>query len=190
MKALQMKTDAALARLSGADLPQGGKWATSARQGAMVRLHGMGLPARRDEYWRFTRPDELTRAEATPAEVLILDEKPVFGDLDRLRLIFVDGVLDTELSDPMVMEHVEIEPLASAAAADIHWAREVYGVLETAGQVPVERPMAALNTALATSGVVIRVMGKAPRPISLQYLRRDEAADVAVHHVIKVETGG
>ncbi|MCB1366134.1 MAG: Fe-S cluster assembly protein SufD [Rhodobacteraceae bacterium] len=189
MKLAQAKTDAAEARVNRSDLPAGGKWANEARLAALTRLHGAGLPGRRDEYWRFTRPDDLNRADAPAADLLKTGESPVFGDMDRLKLVFVDGVLDRDLSDAMAMQHVEIETLADAAAADIHWARDVYGVLETAGQAPVERPLAALNTALAENGLVIRVTGKAPRPINLQYLRRDQNADAVVHHVIKVESG-
>lgn len=189
MTQAKAKTDAAMARLSKADLPSGGKWASEARQSAMVRLHAAGLPGRRDEYWRFTRPDDLTRPDAIAAEMLETEENPVFGEMDRLKLVFVDGVLDRDQSDALAMQHVEIDTLADAAAADIHWVREVYGTLEAAGQVPVLRPLASLNTAMAENGLVIRVTGKAPRPINLQYLRRNDVADAMVHHVIRVESG-
>ena len=42
------------------------------------------------------------------------------------------------------MAHVEIQPLSEALAADIHWARDLYGALEAKGQDPVARPLAAL----------------------------------------------
>ena len=171
------------------DLPEGGVWITEARRAALARLHGMGLPGRRDEYWRFTRPEELAKPEATPADLLITDEKPVFCDVDRLRLVFVDGVLDRDVSDPMAMAHIEIEPLAEAGARDIHWARELYGVLESNAQNPVPRPLAARNTALAREGVVIRVTGRVPRPVCLHYLREREEADAMVHHLIRLEEG-
>ena len=58
-------------------------------------------------------------------------------------------------------------------AQDIHWAKEVYGVLEARGQTPVERPFAALNTAFASDGIVIRVTGKVSRPVSFMYLHED-----------------
>jgi len=189
MKALTAKIQAVEARVSDVDLPAGGKWVTEARKSAMARLRAMGLPARRDEYWKFTRPEELTKADATEAALLETDEKPVFCDIDRLRLVFVDGVLDTDISDAMAMDHIEIEPLAEAAAKDIHWVKDLYGALETSGQTPVERPLAALNTALAVQGVVLRVTGKVPRPVCLHYVRDKIGADAMVHHVVKVEDG-
>ncbi|NOX73438.1 MAG: Fe-S cluster assembly protein SufD [Alphaproteobacteria bacterium] len=171
-------------------MDRGGKWIAQARKSALARLTASGLPHRRDEYWKFTRPDELCKPDATPAALLLTDEKPVFCDVDRLRLVFVDGVLDTDISDPMAMENIEIEPLTSAARADLHWARDLYGVLEANGQTPVPRPLAALNTAMAEQGVLIRVTGKVPRPLCLHYLRQSETADAVVHHVVRVETGG
>jgi Fe-S cluster assembly protein SufD len=82
-----------------------------------------------------------------------------------------------------------VHALAQAGAADLHWAAPVYGTLEAAGQAPVARPMAALNTATATEGLVIRVSGAAPRPLSLVYRRSAEAAEAVVHHVIRLEPG-
>ncbi|MEM8885111.1 MAG: hypothetical protein AAGD14_13665, partial [Planctomycetota bacterium] len=43
-------------------------------------------------------------------------------------------------------------PLADALATDIHWAKDVFGVLETAGQDPVARPLAAQKTARSSPG--------------------------------------
>ena len=64
-----------------------------------------------------------------------------------------------------------------------------FGTLEAAGQVPVDRPLAALNTAFAGDGVTIRVTGKPSRPISLVYTHEDEGSDVFLHHVVRVESG-
>ena len=42
---------------------------------------------------------------------------------------------------------------------DLHWAQNYYGTLKT-GQSPVSRPLAALNTATASDGVLLHVKGK------------------------------
>ncbi len=34
-----------------------GAWAKEARQSASERAQSQGLPQRRDEYWKYTRPD-------------------------------------------------------------------------------------------------------------------------------------
>ncbi|MCB1370051.1 MAG: SufD family Fe-S cluster assembly protein, partial [Rhodobacteraceae bacterium] len=143
----------------------------------------------RDEYWRFTNPASLLALPAAPAEVLAEDATPIFEAIDRLRLVFVDGVFAPELSDAPELDGVEIEPLSSALTKDIHWAREAFGALEGRGQEPVDRPFATLNTARAREGFAIRVTGRAARPVSLVYLRRDAGADAQVRHVLRLETG-
>ncbi len=180
---------AAQARLSALTPPTGAKWANEARAKALATLRAQGLPNRRDEYWKFTRPDALVDAQAKPAAVFDAAEKPVFCDVDRLRLVFVDGVLDSDVSDPLAMDAIEIETLESATTTDIHWAKGLYGVLEAQGQDPVPRPLAGLNTATATQGVVIRVTGHAPRPVCMQFVRTAVDADVVVHHLVKLEAG-
>ena len=157
----------------------------SARKQAQERLAAMGLPQRRDEYWKYTRPDLLTTDDVAPAAILNLDEAPLFDAIDRLKIVFVDGVFDADASDDLSMVGIEIALLKDAP----DWADALYGALEAAGQKPVARPLAALNSANAREGVVIRATGKAAKPVSMIYLRKSEASDVMLHHVIRVEEG-
>jgi len=106
-----------------------------------------------------------------------------------LKIVFVDGVFDPAQSDDFALEGVQIERLATAANADIHWARDIYGVLETRGQTPVQRPLAALNTAFATDGVLVRVTGKPSKPISLIYQHKSTTSDAILHNCVKLEAG-
>jgi len=185
----QAKQDALSARIAGLSLQRDG-WLGAARGEALARLTAMGLPVRRDEYWRYTDPASLTAVEAPKAAVFDdSDESPVFNGIDRLKIVFVDGVFDAAASDDLRLAGVEIERLAKAGAADIHWARDVYGVLEARGQVPVQRPLAALNSAFATDGVLIRVTGKATKPVSLIYVHKSDASDAILHHCVKVDSG-
>jgi Fe-S cluster assembly protein SufD len=189
MAAVQAKSDALTARIAGLTFPREG-WSGAARADALARVTAMGLPGKRDEYWRYTDPASLTQAVAPHAEVFAPgDEGPVFDAIDRLKIVFVDGVFDAAQSDDLSMSGVGIERLATAVA-DIHWAREIYGVLEAQGQTPVERPLAAMNTAFATDGVLIRVTGQAPRAINLIYQHKSEASDAILHHCIKIDAGG
>ena len=176
-------------RLAAMAMPEGSVWAREARNAALERVQSMGLPTRRDEYWRFTDPASLTASETDTASVLVRDESPVFGDVERLRIVFVDGVFDPEQSDALEMAGLTIERLSDVADTDLHWARGLFGVLEAAGQAPVERSLAALNTAFAEDGIVIRATGKAEKPVALVYLHEKPASDVMLHHVIKVEPG-
>ena len=189
MARADLKLDATEARIATLDLPKGGTWITAARSDALARLRAMGLPARRDEYWRYTRPETLTQAEVPAAALFDSKEPQVFDTVDRLRIVFVDGVFDAAASDDLTLAGVEIERLETAAQADIHWAKDLYGVLETRGQTPVDRPLAALNTAYATDGVLIRVTGQASKPISLIYNHKSEASDAILHHVVRLEKG-
>jgi Fe-S cluster assembly protein SufD len=165
-----------------------GTWAVAAREDALARLRVMGLPQRRDEYWKYTRPDTLTQVDAPKATVLESDEAPMFDGVDRLRIVFVDGVFDAEASDDLSLEGITIERLATADS-DLHWAKNLYGVLETNGQTPVDRPLAALNTAFATDGVLIHVTGKPSKPVNIVYHHKSDTSDAILHHCIKLDAG-
>ena len=169
-------------------LPKSGTWAKNARLAALERLTGMGLPGRRDEYWRWTRADGL--ASVTPALAPILDmggEKPVFSGLERLQYSFQDGIFTH--GPTHLPEGLEISRLAEAGENDLHWARDYYGVLEARAHHPVPRPFAALNTAFATDGLLIRVTGQVTLPVNLIYRHEDPESDARLHHVIRLEPG-
>ena len=182
-----VKTDPTEAMITSLEMPDG-TWARPAREDALARLRSMGLPQRWDEYWKYTRPDTLTQVEAPEASVLDTDEAPMFDGVDRLRIVFVDGVFDADASDDLALEGITIERLA-AADSDLHWAKSVYGVLETRGQTPVARPLAALNTAFATDGVLIHVTGKPSKPVNLVYQHKSETSDAILHNCIKMDAG-
>jgi len=190
MAVAQAKQDLTETRIAALELPACASWAAEARGAALSRLRAMGLPTRRDEYWKYTDPTSLAQVDAPRAAVFAAsDEAPLFDGVERVKIVFVDGVFDAEASDDLTLEGVEIERLSDAMAKDIHWARDLYGVLETAGQTPVARPLAALNSAFATDGVVIRATGKVEKPVSLIYLHRSETSDAILHHVVRVEEG-
>ncbi len=184
------KLEATAARLDTLELPQSGQWLRRAREAAVARLRDVGLPDRRDEYWKFTDPATLLAPEVPAAKLFeTSDETMVFDAIDRLKVVFVDGVFDPDASDDLRAEGLEVVRLAEAGARDIHWAQELYGTIETEGQKPVARPLATLNTATASDGVVIRATGRVARPVSLIYLRRDPSAEMTLHHLVRVEEG-
>jgi len=189
MALAELKQTVTEARLSGAQVPQGAGWAKVARDAAMARVRAMGLPDRRDEYWKFTRPDTLVQAVAPTAAVFDPGEVPVFDAVERLKIVFTDGVYDAEASDDLSLEGVSIERLSDVTQLDIHWARDLFGTLEERGQNPVDRPLAALNTALATDGVAIHVTGRVSKPINLIYNHKSETSDAILHHLVRLEEG-
>ena len=181
------RAEATEARLAGHDLPAGGAWVTAARRAALGRVQDLGLPDRRDEYWKYTDPSALI----APAPQSVAPEVTVglFEAADAVRLVFVDGRFDAAASDDPAVAGLEVERLADAAVRDIHWARDIYGLLEARGQAPVARSLAALNTAMAGDGVLIRATGKAMRPVSLIYRHTDADADAVLHHCVRLEPG-
>ncbi len=58
MAVAQAKLAAVEARTEGLSFAANG-WLGQARSRALVRLQAMGLPGRRDEYWRYTEPTTL-----------------------------------------------------------------------------------------------------------------------------------
>jgi Fe-S cluster assembly protein SufD len=186
----QVRADLLEARLAALPAVGSEGWLGAARAQAHARLAAMGLPGRRDEYWRYTDPASLNAPEPAPAALFDRGTDPLlFEPIDRLKVVFVDGVFDPDASDDLTLEGVEIVRLADVAGTDIHWARELYGTLEARGQVPVARPFAALNTAAATDGLLIRVTGRPSRPIGFYYAHRSETSDAILHHCIKLEPG-
>ena len=164
-------------------------WAEATRAAARARVLATGAPHRRDEYWKYTNPALLTQADTPVAAPVAEEEAPVFDGVDAVRLVFVDGVFSPDLSTATEAEGVEIQPLAEALKADIHWARDLYGALEANGQTPVARPLAALNTAMAEAGFAVRVTGKAAKPVHFRYLHEDDRSDAIIRHLVKVEAG-
>jgi Fe-S cluster assembly protein SufD len=53
----------------------------------------------------------------------------------------------------------------------------------------VARPLAVLNTAFATDGLLIHVTGKPAKAINLVYRHESETSDAILHHVVKVDAG-
>ncbi|MDE4192681.1 SufB/SufD family protein [Phaeobacter gallaeciensis] len=184
----EVKQTATDARLAALTLPEGG-CLEPARRAALSRVQTLGLPGRRDEYWKYTRPETLTSAEVTPAAVFDAGESPMFDEFDSLKVVFVDGVFDADASDDLALEGVQIDRIADICGKDIHWAKDLYGVLEARGQSPVARPLAALNTAFAEDGLAIHVTGTPSKPINMVYRHTDTGSDAILHHVILVDAG-
>ena len=140
-----------------------------------------GAPVKRDEYWKYTDPTALTAplSVAGEGEATALT---AFTDIATAR--FVNGrFLPDQTTVP---EGVALIPLSEALYQDLGIARTLFGVLEAAGQEKVARPLASLNTACATDGLVLQATGT-----SSLHLAQDHAGEGAslLHHVIRVETG-
>ncbi|MDB4208395.1 Fe-S cluster assembly protein SufD [Amylibacter sp.] len=168
--------------------PNGADWANNIRSEALVAFNNFGIPTKRDEYWKYTNPQKLTMIPTEPAALFSNDEPPMFESIDRVKIVFVDGILDLTQSDDLLLEGATIETLIDATSKDIHWAKDLFGSLEKNGQKPVKRPLAALNTAMAAEGLVIRITEKCKKPLAIRYIHNSETSDALVHNIIKVES--
>ncbi|MBY8975223.1 SufD family Fe-S cluster assembly protein [Rhodobacteraceae bacterium NNCM2] len=162
--------------------PEAG-WAREARAKARARMLDAGAPVKRDEYWKYTDPTPLTAPLAEVSESDSADRpRHPFPAVDVAR--FVNGRFRPDLTT--VPEGVAMLSLSEALFQDLGISRTLFGVLEAAGQEKVARPLAALNTACATDGVVIQATGKATLHIEQSHV--GEGASF-LHHLIRVETG-
>ncbi len=165
-------------------------WGQQAREEAEARFRHLGVPTRKDEYWRFAGPDSFTSNDRPNAPVLADAVRLAFRDTDCLNLVMVDGVFRPDLSSTEALEHAEVIPIVDAMAKDVSWAKSIYGQLEARGQEPIPRPFAALNTSRATSGFAINVTGEVNKPVCLSYFRENEESDAIIHSAVRVEPGG
>ena len=187
MNSLSRKKDISDSLSDYFNQPFASSWANDIRSAALVTYKRFGAPSKRDEYWKYTNPNKLTIIPTEPAALFSNDETPMFSNIDRVKIVFVDGVLDLNQSDDLMLEGAIIESLADATSKDIHWAKDLFGTLEKNGQKPVKRPLAALNTAMAEQGLVIRITDKCKKPLAIRYIHNSETSDALVHNIVKVE---
>lgn len=170
-------------------------WLAELRARAIARFAASGLPTRRDEAWKYT---SLRRLEtATPAAVAgSADLRPAFDRLPtvtadgtaRHRLVFAGGRLRDDLSvRGSLPAGVQLLGLAEALARIPDALADRLG-----GLTALDRPIAALNTALAADGAVLWLAAGArvEEPIELVFLAPTDAADAAHARILVVAEAG
>ncbi|MCH8951950.1 MAG: Fe-S cluster assembly protein SufD [Proteobacteria bacterium] len=190
MMASDAKRKAAEALLHVLPLPgREAGWAREARAAARTRLLEAGAPFRRDEYWKYTDPAGLTAplAVVDPTDARPDFENP-FGEVHSRLARFVNGRYRADLSDDLDPVGLSVATLSETLSHDLGFARDLFGRLEAAGQEKVARPLAALNTACATEGLVLHVTGAVAEPLHLRYDQVGTGASL-LHHLIRVESG-
>jgi Fe-S cluster assembly protein SufD len=159
----------------------------------------LGLPHRRIEAWKYTdlrarftevnpliRPAGLTVGETDFARAL----GKAVAALPAYRLVMVEGDLRADLSDMAGLKETgaEVISLAQALEKPSPWLKQALGAVNPREDDPV----LALNTALMTGGVALR-LGQGvilDKPIHLIQLDgRGEAASIVTRHVIVAEAG-
>ena len=187
------ETQAFLTRLEErrATLGEEPTWIAARRQAGAARVEALGFPTRRDEAWKYTDVRRIREGDfrlATDAHFSPARAATLSLAMDAIRLTFVDGLFSSELSDlANLPTGVGVEPLSRALESN-HEA--VGGALGRLTGVEFS-PFAALNTAFAEEGAVIRI---APgtvveKPIVVQFLSRANDAPAMSHPRLLIEAG-
>ena len=129
-----------------------------------------GLPHRRVEDWKYTDLRTLMRdapgpaAPAAPyAAEAAFSGADVFSEIDRARIVFVNGHVAPAFSDMSGLE--ELVEFASLG----RFLTRGGAMLERSMVDPTESPVMALNLAFVQDGVLLRVRegAKVPRPVEI-----------------------
>ncbi len=123
-----------------------------ARQAALADLKNEGWPARRNESWRFTPLTPIEKRTAVAAKTVANAEIPAIDNLNAIDLVFVDGVLATELSSIEVPEGMAIIALNTSDSAAQSSITDMFGSVK-----PARHLFGRVNDALSTQGVFIDV---------------------------------
>ncbi|HKJ71967.1 MAG TPA: Fe-S cluster assembly protein SufD [Gammaproteobacteria bacterium] len=171
-------------------------WVAKRRQAAMSRFAELGLPAPRDEEWKYTslKPIE-KRAFALPEAgdhgVTAADVAPfVFEEPAAHRLVFVDGAYRPDLSQAAELPAgVTAMPLSEALAEGSETLSHHLGRYAD----PEGTPFVALNTALMSDGVFLHVPAgvSMAAPVHLLFMASTEADErlMSYRNVLVAEEG-
>ena len=146
------------------------------------RLLADGAPVRQDEYWKYTDPLPLI-GEGTH-EWEPVRESP-FDSISGPRIILQNGTLELAGTIPSGLEISQLRSTASGTACHLN------GIC-TAVQLPkdpVPRPLAALNAAASSDGLLIRATTQVSVPLCL-LLDSEPRGGIAFSRVaVHVESG-
>lgn len=176
-----------------ADRLPGGGAVRELRRRALAVFATHGLPNRQVEEYKYTDLRTALR-EALPAAVddeARLEGSEVtraigaFGALDATRVVLVNGRYRAELSDMVGGSGLQVVSLAQTLAA----APEPVGAELLAPLGSASESIAALNSAFATDGVVVRVSGELEKPLLIIHLETGPARHVTTRNAIVAKPG-
>ncbi|MBR9895117.1 MAG: Fe-S cluster assembly protein SufD [Gammaproteobacteria bacterium] len=134
------------------DSAQRDDYLSPVRQQALAQLKADGWPARRNESWRFTPLTPIEKREAKQAVQADNLPVPAIDNLNVIDLIFVDGVLVTQVNTLDVPAGMSITSLNSDDAATQQAISSVYGKVK-----PSRHMFGLVNDALCQHGIFINV---------------------------------
>lgn len=174
---------------AAAAAPAGTDWLDAVRTDARRAFEAQGLPVRRTETWKYTILGALKTAPFAAAPAVSLDKAPLDKalEIDAHRVVLVNGRLAPALSDQGAPQGVEIASLADVLRTDPDSVKADLGRL-----MPSEgHPLAALNTAVLSDGLVVRVKRGTvvERPIHLIHVAAAGDSPAIFHPRLLVQVG-
>lgn len=164
------------------------------RKAGIQRLDEMEFPTRRDENWKYTSINPLLQLPLQDSYPVAVDAETINGlavpGLDACRLVLVNGILQTELSDldklPEGMTLLRLEE----ALEDAELQATVKEMLEASVQ-DGHNPFSALNVAFAKNGFFLKVAANAvvERPLHIMHLAAPTEGPVFINPLLLVTTG-
>ena len=167
------------------DTAQRDDYLSPVRQQALAQLKADGWPARRNESWRFTPLTPIEKREAKQAVQADNLPVPAIDNLNVIDLIFVDGVLVTQVNTLDVPAGMSITSLNSDDAATQQAISSVYGKVK-----PSRHMFGLVNDALCQHGIFINVEAgvKIDTPVRIVNMA-SQNVDAHTRVVVKVAEG-
>lgn len=184
-----MRDAAQAARLPGSGIG----WLDAARADAMAAFLAAGLPDTRNELWKYTALRALAQrpyaARDEAAATRAIDSAiPALPGVNGPRLAFVNGAFRADLSRLDALPHgLSLTPLSRALAEQ----PEPLRFLLTRRPQDRTDAFAALNTALASDGALLRVAAgiHVEAPVHLVHIGTGAESDIAWHTRSFIEIG-
>lgn len=152
---------------------------------AETRWKDVGLPTRRDEYWKYTDPGVFLNFSPQTTEFK-RENSPLFdGDVINIAAAAEGFVVKDGLATEIKIDNLSDDKMANSQAI-----RQIYGKLESQAQDMIPRGLAALNTHQASRGMVIECPENSQATVQL--LMTDErkvSTGSMIHHVIDARAG-
>jgi Fe-S cluster assembly protein SufD len=151
---------------------QHGPWLRDLRRAAETRAQAQGLPSRRDEAWKYTDLAALGVAGFPVAGPDAGEMPAVPGLANAVRIVLVNGAL-AHLPEGIAGLAVDrLDGQGQAGVVQAHLGRAIPGD---------SKSLAAMNGALFTDGVVLRVTGVVAQPIEILSYGRAVDGALAFH---------
>ncbi len=169
-------------------------WLVEMRQRAADEFTRQGLPARKQEDWRYTRFDGLQTSQLVratpPRDALTPAEIDSLCGNNVIRLVIRDGFLDHSLSRlDQLTEGLHIRSLSEALRDQPDRIRQWFGQCG----IDLENAFPALNTTLMQDGVFLHVNAgtRINVPVEISYITSDRDAPLtcAPRNLVVLEQG-